>query len=587
MKHSALARTNRRPFHVRVVTAPAITRCLSVNLSLSGIGLIGSPRQDEGPREGEPLELEVLLPGEVMPLRARGEVRWRHDKVSPNEHASSAFGVIFTGFEDDGRVRLARYLEGPPVRVAVAYADEAMQRQFEEALGDEVQLEFGDENPQVEQILARGDVSALVICGADEVQSLLLAQLAAAVTEDNLTFEGRPRDLAARVVFCARGDPTHIATLFNERKIHRWLPPPFDDADLREAVMDACGEHAMRVEQERMAQELERTILRERALHLGPPQLPVEAGPGFQSPRMQAVLEQVRVAAPYKVAVLLQGETGTGKEVLSRIVHRMSDRRDAPFVVQDCGTLSETLLESELFGHVRGAFTGAVSDHPGLFLLADGGTVFLDEIENTTPALQAKLLRVLETGEVRAVGGTQTRRVDIRLITASNRDLALAVKADTFRADLFFRLNTFTIEVPPLRERADDLVALARYFVDYFNHQHRKGVMGLSLQTERTLLRAPWPGNVRELRNVVERAVLLCPTGTLIEPEHLHPSYRAATTKPDVPLQSKLEDVERETLRDALARNSGIVRRAAIELGMNPVTFARRARKLNLTIDGK
>jgi transcriptional regulator with GAF, ATPase, and Fis domain len=299
---------------------------------------------------------------------------------------------------------------------------------------------------------------------------------------------------------------------------------------------------------------------------------------------MQAVLEQVRVVAPYKVSVLLQGDTGTGKEVLSRIVHRMSDRRDAPFVVQDCGTLTETLLESELFGHMRGAFTGAVSDHPGLFVLADGGTVFLDEIENTSPTLQAKLLRVLETGEVRAVGGTQTRRVDVRLVTASNRDLSAEVKTGRFRSDLFFRLNTFTIEVPSLRERREDVVALSRYFVDLFNHQHRKGVMGLSVATERALLSAPWPGNVRELRNVIERAVLLCPTGALIEPAQLPAAYRAPVVNSGTTLVSRLADAERQTLSEALTRHGGIVRRAALELGMNPVTFARRARKLQLEI---
>src|SRR3990167_2957606 len=148
MNHNFLERNNRRPFHVRVVTEPSIHRCWSVNLSLTGIGLIGSPRQDEGPREGQALELEVLLPTESTPLRARGVVRWRHDAVSGNEHAASAFGVVFTGFEDDGRVRLARYLEGPPTRVAVAYADAATRKLFEAALSDMVQLEFGQENPE-------------------------------------------------------------------------------------------------------------------------------------------------------------------------------------------------------------------------------------------------------------------------------------------------------------------------------------------------------------------------------------------------------------------------------------------------------
>ena len=568
---------------MRVVTAPAINRCWSVNLSFTGIGLVGSLRQEEGPREGETVELEIPLPNELQPLRARGEVRWRHGASSLTATSTTGFGIVFTGFEDDGRVRLARYLEGPPVKVAVAWADGRQRRQLEGSLGEGVQLEFCHDLPDVELALARGDVSALVICGDDEGQAVLLAELAAAVSEDTVTFEGRPRDLAARVVFCARADPRYVARLFDGKRIHRWLPRPFTDEALRDAVMDACGEHAMRVEQERMAQELERNLQRERALRAGPSPFQLDAGPGFQSPRMQQVLEQVRSVAPYKVSVLLQGETGTGKEVLSRIVHRTSDRRDAPFVVQDCGTLTETLLESELFGHVRGAFTGAVNDHPGLFVLADGGTVFLDEIENTTPALQAKLLRVLETGDVRPVGGSQVRRVDVRLVTASNKDLAGEVKAGKFRADLYFRLNTFTIEVPPLRDRREDVVGLARYFVDVFNHQHRKGVMGLSVAAEKRLLAAKWPGNVRELRNVVERAVLLCPSGALIEKSHLPQQMDSALVEPSS-LKERLSDTERETLRAALERNGNVIRRAALELGMNPVTFARRARKLRLDV---
>ncbi|MBL8920251.1 MAG: sigma 54-interacting transcriptional regulator [Myxococcaceae bacterium] len=580
--HQFLERSHRRPLQVRVVTEPPIPRCWSVNISQTGIGLIGSPPGGVGPVEGETVELELRLPNDEVPLLIRGEVRWRHD--APNrEQASTAFGVVFTGFEEDGALRLARYLAGPPVRVAVAYADAATRQLIEAALGDVVQLEFGAENPEVEAILARGDVSALLICGDDEVRALLLAELAAAVTEDNLTFEGRPRDLAARVVFCAMAAPDHLATLFDQKKISRRLVPPLAVESLRAAVMDACAEHALRLEQERMAQELERNLQREKALRAGPAPRPIEAGPGFQSAAMQGVLEQVRLAAPYKVAVLLQGETGTGKEVLARIVHRMSERRDRPFVVQDCGVLSETLLESELFGHVRGAFTGAVSDHPGLFVLGDGGTVFLDEIENTTPALQAKLLRVLETGELRPVGGTQTRRTDVRLVAASNRDLSSDVAAGRFRGDLYFRLNTFTIDVAPLRERREDVVPLARWFVDLFNHQHGKGVMGLSTAAERALLAAPFPGNVRELRNVVERAVLVCPTGALIEPSHL-PRAFGARPPAGVTLRDQVARAEREAIAEALARHHGIARRAALELGVDPVTFARRARRLGLEL---
>jgi len=315
----------------------------------------------------------VLLPTEVTPLRARGEVRWRHDAGSRNEHAASSFGVVFTGFEDDGRIRLARYLEAlrcgwrwPTPTRTPGSCSRWRSPTWCSSSSDRRTRSWRRSS-------ARGDVSALAICGDDEVQAMLLVQLAASVTEDNLTFEGKPRDLAARIVYCAQGEAVHIASLFNEKKLYRQVSRPLTDEALREAVMDACGEHAMRVEQERMAQELERNLQRERALRAGPVALPVEAGPGFQSARMQAVLEQVRMVAPYKVSVLLQGDTGTGKEVLSRIVHRMSDRRDGPFVVQDCGTLTETLLESELFGHVRGAFTGAVADHRASSCSPTGG----------------------------------------------------------------------------------------------------------------------------------------------------------------------------------------------------------------------
>jgi len=453
------------------------------------------------------------------------------------------------------------------------------------ALEDLVELEFGAEHRDVEFILSRGDVSALLVCGDDAVQAILLAELAAAVSDDNLTFEGRPRDLAARLIFCAPAADEHLVRLFNEGKIFRRLLPPIDAPALRTAVVAACREHAVRLEQDRMTMELDRNLHRERALRQ-PPQAPaVEARPGLSSRPMRAVVEQLRIAAPHKVSVLLQGETGVGKEVLAQLTHQLSDRRDGPFVVQDCGTLTPTLLESELFGHVKGSFTGAVADHPGLFVLADGGTVFLDEIENTTPELQAKLLRVLETGEVRPVGGALTRRVDIRLVTASNRSLAEEVREGRFRADLFYRLNTFTLDVPPLRERGDDVLPLARHFLDQHNLQLKKRVLGFSAEAQRLLRAAPWPGNVRELRNVVERATLLAESGGVIEAKHL-PLQPARASSPAAGagsgLRGHLSHAERELIRSALERNGQVLRRAARDLGMDPATLGRRAKRLGL-----
>jgi two-component system response regulator HupR/HoxA len=297
-------------------------------------------------------------------------------------------------------------------------------------------------------------------------------------------------------------------------------------------------------------------------------------------------MELVRVAAPHRVAVLLQGETGTGKEVLARIIHRMSGRGDVPLVVQDCGALTETLLESELFGHVKGAFTGAVADHPGLFVLADGGTIFLDEIENTTPNLQAKLLRVLEGGDVRPVGGTQVRHVDVRVVAASNRDLAQEVRAGRFRADLFYRLNSFTIDLPPLRERPEDVSSLARHFLELFNRVLKRSASGIAADAEEALLAYEWPGNARELRNVMERAVLLSQPGEMVTRRLLPPALVSVSGANAGPgsgsLKARMEQVERDIIREALEQNGGVLRRAAVALGMDPVTLGRRARRHGL-----
>src|SRR5512143_1669621 len=219
------------------------------------------------------------------------------------------------------------------------------------------------------------------------------------------------------------------------------------------------------------------------------------------SPRMQAVLDVVARAASHDVAVLLRGENGTGKGVLARALHAQSPRRDRPFVVVNCPTLSEELLASELFGHARGAFTGAVRDQEGRVEAAEGGTVFLDEIGEISPALQAKLLRFLQEKRFERVGETRTRSADVRIVAATNRDLDAEVKAGSFREDLLYRLNVLEIVVPPLRQRPEDILPLARGFVEFFARQAGRSPPELSPATEKLLVTYPWPGNVRELRN--------------------------------------------------------------------------------------
>ena len=585
-------RSPRKPLYVQVVTQPALHGCWSVNISETGIGLVATPRRGpgEGPREGEELDMSFSLPDSHARIRVRGAVRWRSDMEGAEGGTVTALGVVFQAFEGSDRVTLVRYLLESALHVAVAYATEEQAQTLRTALEGHARLGFAKTPSEVHALLARGDVAVLLVAGADEVPALALVEHLAARRMDEVDATGAapPSDMAARIVYCAPAVPERLVGLFNSGSLFRALGPGFGEEEVRQAVLDAGREHGVRTEQRRMGLELERNLLRERALTSGAAGAPAPTGgegPGFSSPAMQRVMELVRVAAPHRVAVLLQGETGTGKEVLARIIHRMSGRGDVPLVVQDCGALTETLLESELFGHVKGAFTGAVADHPGLFVLADGGTIFLDEIENTTPNLQAKLLRVLEGGDVRPVGGTQVRHVDVRVVAASNRDLAQEVRAGRFRADLFYRLNSFTIDLPPLRDRPEDVLSLARHFLELFNRVLKRSASGLAPDAEEALTAYDWPGNARELRNVMERAVLLSQPGELVTRRLLPPALlgaSAASTVTSGSLKERLEQMERNIIREALEQNGGVLRRAAVALGMDPVTLGRRARRHGL-----
>ncbi|WHZ24274.1 MAG: Two-component system response regulator protein [Nitrospira sp.] len=226
------------------------------------------------------------------------------------------------------------------------------------------------------------------------------------------------------------------------------------------------------------------------------------------SPAMHQLFDMIRLVADSVATVLIQGESGTGKELVARTIHQSSYRRDKPFVVVDCGALPETLLESELFGHVKGAFTGASTAKPGLFEEADGGTVFLDEIADTSPTFQAKLLRVLQEGEIKRVGGTQPVKIDVRVISATNRDLTDLVKAKAFRQDLYYRLAVLPMYLPPLRERRGDIPLLVSQFIEDSCRRHRQSFRHVSDEAMRTLTAAPWLGNVRELQHYIERAVV-------------------------------------------------------------------------------
>jgi DNA-binding NtrC family response regulator len=288
------------------------------------------------------------------------------------------------------------------------------------------------------------------------------------------------------------------------------------------------------------------------------------------SPPMQKIFKVIEQVAHSKASVLLTGESGTGKELVAAAIHERGPRKNGPFIKLHCAALAETLLESELFGHERGAFTGAVQRRDGRFQIADGGTLFLDEIGEISPALQVKLLRFLQEHEYERVGGTQTVKVDVRIIAATNRNLVDEVKAGRFREDLFYRLNVVAIEMPPLRERRSDIPLLAEHFLRQYARENEKEVAGFSEEAIGRLVGYDWPGNVRELENAVERAVVMS-TSPVIEAVHLPTAVvppPAVSSIPPIP-GSTLEELERYAILKTLEATGGSTSKAAHQLGIS------------------
>ncbi|MDR2405762.1 MAG: sigma-54 dependent transcriptional regulator [Deltaproteobacteria bacterium] len=318
-----------------------------------------------------------------------------------------------------------------------------------------------------------------------------------------------------------------------------------------------------------------------------PPQKDDFFYPG-ESASFQNVMNYIELAAPTDAVVLITGESGVGKEVIARLIQEKSPRRDKPFITINCAALSDTLVESELFGHRKGAFTGADTKRVGRIKAGDGGTVFLDEIAETNPNFQAKLLRLIQEHEIQPLGSDESEKVDVRFIVATNREIKKEVEAGRFREDLYYRLEVITIHVPPLRERREDILPLARFFIDKFAREHRKSeIRGLSLKAEEAILKYPWPGNIRELQNAMERAVLLT-TQDVIGEKFMPVS--SEETKPPVAsteLPLNLEELECLAVEKALKKAKWNKTDAAKFLGVTRKTLAAKIKNYNIveTVD--
>ncbi len=379
----------------------------------------------------------------------------------------------------------------------------------------------------------------------------------------------RQREPALPVVVMTAWASVDVAVAAMRRGAQDFIEKPWDNQRLLSLLRNQVELARARRAGERLANE--NALLRER-------------GGDFiaGAPAMTEVVRLARQVAPSTAAVLITGEPGTGKSALARLVHEWSDRAAGPFIGVNIGGLAEGVFESELFGHVKGAYTDARADRAGRLEVADGGTLFLDEIGNVPPAQQARLLRALETGEFERVGASRTQRADVRIVSATNADLPALVAAGRFREDLLFRINTIEIRMPPLRERVEDILPLAGAALAARAKRYGRELAGFDAAAADALLRYPWPGNVRELNSVVERSVLLASGAEITAADlRLSPGRSAPPRLEDM----SLEDAERALIRAALQRHDGNVLEAAEALGLSRSAMYRRLEKLGLRAD--
>ncbi|HOW76122.1 MAG TPA: sigma-54 dependent transcriptional regulator [Candidatus Competibacteraceae bacterium] len=377
-----------------------------------------------------------------------------------------------------------------------------------------------------------------------------------------------------RIILTGYTDTAALIEAINQGHIYQYITKPWERQDFRLVIRRALETYELEIENRRLLKELQ--AVNER-LKIENTFLRTEINKDLQcaeivgrSPAMQQVFQLVNRVIGNSATVLLAGETGTGKTLLACHIHSQGPRKDRLFIEQNCGTLPETLLESELFGYKRGAFTGAVQDRKGLFEVADGGTLFLDEISEMSPMLQVKLLQILQDGRFRRVGDNEYRQVDVRIIAATNKNLPVEIQQGRFRQDLYYRINVFPIYLPPLRERTEDIPLLADYCLKKKQHKLRISVHGFSEKSLQALCDYDYPGNVRELENLVERALILS-TGDQIEPGEWLP-----VSMIDTGHRSRLEKMEQAEIRRLLELHQGNLSLVAKDLGISRTTLWRR-----------
>ncbi len=436
--------------------------------------------------------------------------------------------------------------------------------------------------------LAQTGEEALQILKAHPIDAVITDQKMPNMTGiEFLDAASREHPDLVRIILTGYAEIEDLIIAINTSKVDKYITKPWAPDDLRLAVREALEKRDLRRENARLGAELQAANERLRAENIIlRQQAELEEGSHnivYGGAEMENILALLRRVTGTETTVLIQGETGTGKELIARFIHNESNRRDRIFIPVNCGAIPRELVESEFFGHARGAFTGASHEKKGYFEMADGGTIFLDEIGEASPELQVKLLRVIQEGEIMPIGHHQPKAVDVRLIASTNRDLRAEVEAGRFRQDLYFRINVFSVTIPPLRERPRDIPPLALHFLKYFSTRLNRKVGGYKAETRRLLEAYSWPGNVRELQNEVERLVLLSEPEKEIGPEllsdHFRP-HRRPNQLPDGNLKTAVQSLEDEIIRAAMERLNHNKSRVARTLGISRQSLLEKLRRM-------
>jgi DNA-binding NtrC family response regulator len=559
------------------------------------------PFPEDVPQAGTVVGFRLVLPDGQEPIHGGAEVLWSNpDERDGSGKPSVALGLRISAGDAEASAQLDRVLREFRYTVLAVDPGPAELEVIRQAVGGDYRVLCCATGREALGLLETNEVGALI--ASDQLGDMTCSELLRRCADV------LPSSRVARIVSYSQDLSAPLEELVDLGQVFYYLRKPFRVSELQQAVRRGVDAYALALENQRLNQELERVnrrLVREnRYLRR---RLEVYEGFGNvigQSAELRRAFDDLECVRKTDTTVHIQGETGTGKELVARALHFGGPRAQGPFVAQNCAGMSESLLQSTLFGHRRGSFTGADRDHPGVFEQANGGTLFLDEVAELSPPVQAALLRALQEGEVTPLGASQPVRVDARIVSATHEDLRERVRAGKFREDLYFRLVVLAVRLPPLREREGDVPLLSWHFLWLHCQHHGKTIPGFTPSALRALERYPWPGNVRELENEVERLVVLADDGQAIDAalvsEHIREA--APAPAPAVPqgaagdglviprglaYDAAVERLERALIEGALRQAGGNVSAAAARLGMERSRLGKLRTRLGIALDGK